>query len=97
MSFGMQEAGVQVLAGIDFDVNCKSSYEANINGAKFIHADVFKLKEESLQEQLSLSKNDDELILIGCSPCQFWSLIYTDKTKSNKSKNLLIEFRQHYF
>lgn len=94
MSFGMQEAGIQVLAGIDFDINCKSTYEANINGAKFIHADVFDLKEENLQKQLSLSKNDDELILIGCSPCQFWSLLYTDKTKSNKSKNLLIDFRR---
>ncbi|WP_332913804.1 DNA cytosine methyltransferase [Algoriphagus boritolerans] len=37
-------------------------------------------------------KNDDDLILIGCSPCQFWSIINTDKTKSVKSKNLLVEF-----
>jgi len=94
MSFGMQEAGVQILAGIDFDENCKSTYEANIHGAEFIHADVFDLEEDALQKKLSLSKNDDELILIGCSPCQFWSLIYTDKTKSNKSKNLLVEFRR---
>jgi len=92
MSYGMQEAGIQILAGIDFDENCKATYEANIKGAEFIHADVFDLKEQELEEKLFLKKNDDELILIGCSPCQFWSIINTDKTKSAKSKNLLVEF-----
>lgn len=92
MSFGMQEAGIEILAGIDFDDNCKETYEANIKGAQFIHADVFDLKEQELEEKISLNKNDDELVLIGCSPCQFWSIINTDKTKSTKSKNLLIEF-----
>ncbi len=92
MSYGMQEAGIEILAGIDFDENCKTTYEANIKGAEFIHADVFDLKEQELEQKLSLQKNDDELVLIGCSPCQFWSIINTDKTKSQKSKNLLIEF-----
>lgn len=92
MSFGMQESGIKILAGIDFDKNCKDTYEANIKDAKFIHADVFELKEEDLQYELSLNQNDDDLVLIGCSPCQFWSIINTDKTKSSKSKNLLIEF-----
>ena len=92
MSFGMQEAGIEILAGIDFDLNCKETYESNIVGAEFIHADVFELKEQELESKLSLKKNDDDLVLIGCSPCQFWSIINTDKTKSKKSKNLLFEF-----
>ncbi|WP_447637071.1 DNA cytosine methyltransferase [Flavobacterium microcysteis] len=92
MSFGMQESGIKILAGIDFDKNCQDTYEANIKDAKFIHADVFELKEEDLQQELSLNRDDDDLVLIGCSPCQFWSIINTDKTKSSKSKNLLIEF-----
>src|SRR5690606_4403565 len=94
MSYGMQEAGISILAGIDFDRNCKDTYEANIKGAEFILADVFNLKEQELEDKLSLKRNDDELILIGCSPCQFWSIINTDKTKSKKSKNLLKEFRR---
>ncbi len=92
MSFGMQQAGINVLAGIDFDESCKETYESNIKGAEFIHADVFKLQVEDLEQKLSLKQNDDELVLIGCSPCQFWSIINTDKTKSSKSKNLLVEF-----
>lgn len=94
MSSGMQSAGIKILAGIDYDKTCKETYEANIKGAKFIHADVFEYKEKTLEKDLNLKKNDDDLILIGCSPCQFWSIINTDKTKSAKSKSLLVEFRR---
>jgi len=94
MSYGMQKAGIKVLAGIDYELTCKRTYEANIKGAEFIHADVFKLQAKELQQKLELSKNDDNLILIGCSPCQFWSIINTDKKKSEKSKNLLVEFER---
>ncbi|NOR44834.1 MAG: DNA (cytosine-5-)-methyltransferase [Candidatus Delongbacteria bacterium] len=94
MSFGMQEAGIEILAGIDYDENCRDTYEANIGKGKFIHANVFDLKENNLQKQLGLIKNDDSLLLIGCSPCQFWSIINTDKNKSEKSKNLLVEFER---
>lgn len=94
MSYGMQLAGLTVLAGIDYEPACKETYEANIKGAEFIKADVFDLKEKDLQKRLRLKKNDKSLVLIGCSPCQFWSIINTDKTKSEKSKNLLIEFQR---
>lgn len=94
MSSGMANAGIKILAGIDYDITCKETYEANIKGAKFIHADVFEYKEQELEQSLNLKKNDDSLILIGCSPCQFWSIINTDKRKSAKSKSLLIEFKR---
>lgn len=94
MSYGMQKSGIQVLAGIDYEENCRATYEANIKKAKFIKADVFELKEEELEKTLKLKRNDDELLLIGCSPCQFWSIINTDKNKSQKSKNLLVEFER---
>ncbi|MCC4211371.1 DNA cytosine methyltransferase [Leeuwenhoekiella parthenopeia] len=94
MSYGMQQAGINVLGGIDFEKSCKATYEANIKGAKFINEDVFDLKEEDLEKKLPITRNDDNLLLIGCSPCQFWSIINTDKEKSKKSKNLLVEFER---
>ena len=94
MSFGLQNSGIEILAGIDYDNTCKETYEANIKGAKFIHADVFELKEKEIEKVLKLRKNDNELVMIGCSPCQFWSIINTDRTKSTKSKSLLVEFRR---
>lgn len=94
MSCGMQQAGIRVLAGIDYEASCRETYEANIEGAQFIQADVFELTEQELEQNLNLQRNDDELVLIGCSPCQFWSIINTDKKKSEKSKNLLIEFER---
>lgn len=94
MSCGMQQAGIDVIAGIDHDISCKETYETNISGANFIHADVFELGEKELQKKTRIKKNDDNLILIGCSPCQFWSIINTTREKSSKSKDLLKEFRR---
>jgi DNA (cytosine-5)-methyltransferase 1 len=94
MSYGMQQAGIKILAGIDFDRNCEETYKANIKDAEFILADVFELKEDYLEKKLLLRKHDDNLIFIGCSPCQFWSIINTTREKSKKSKDLLKEFRR---
>ncbi|RZM84936.1 DNA (cytosine-5-)-methyltransferase [Pseudoalteromonas rubra] len=92
MSYGMQAAGVRVIAGIDSEKSCQDTYLANIQGAKFINCDVFELSEHKLVEELHVQRNDDNLILIGCSPCQYWSIINTDKKRSEQSKSLLKEF-----
>lgn len=92
MSYGMQQAGIKIIAGIDIDDSCRATYEANIKQAKFIHQDIFNLKTSDLGKKININKNDDSLVFIGCSPCQFWSVMRTDKTKSNPSKNLLCEF-----
>lgn len=94
MTCGLIQGGVDVIAGIDNDPACQETYEKNNPNSKYILADVFDLKEQELAKQLSLKKKDDDLILIGCSPCQYWSIIQTDKTKSQKSKNLLMEFKR---
>lgn len=94
MSYGLQQAGIRILAGIDYEINCKETYETNIENAKFIHANVFELGEKELESKLKLSQSDDDLILVGCSPCQYWSVIRTSKEKSEKSKSLLSEFQR---
>lgn len=94
MTHGFRRAGIHVIAGIDIEVKCKETYEFNNKPAKFIHADIKKLKFAELERQTGIKRNDDNLIFIGCSPCQYWSIIKTDKTKSKDSKNLLADFQR---
>ena len=42
LSYGLQQAGVSVVAGIDQDPDCKYPYEQNING-EYVRADVHAL------------------------------------------------------
>jgi DNA (cytosine-5)-methyltransferase 1 len=94
MTYGFRQAGINVIAGIDIDPKCGPTYEANNTPAKFINADIRKLTVDSVTKQTGIKKNDDNLIFIGCSPCQYWSIIKTDKTKSQDSKNLLADFQR---
>lgn len=94
MSYGLAQGGVRVLGGIDINERCKETYLANLKNAKFVCKDIFDLREEDLQTLFSIEKNDDDLIFVGCSPCQYWSIIQTNKEKSAKSKDLLKEFER---
>lgn len=94
MTYGFRKAGVEVIAGIDIDDSCKDTYEYNNKGSKFIHADIKKYSFKQLEKDTGIKKNDDSLIFIGCSPCQYWSIIKTIKTKSELSKDLLTDFQK---
>ncbi|ODS35623.1 DNA (cytosine-5-)-methyltransferase [Candidatus Altiarchaeales archaeon WOR_SM1_SCG] len=95
MTFGLSQSGINVLAGIDNDPSCKETYEINNPGSEFIETDIHKLSEKHLAELTGIKKDDDSLLFVGCSPCQYWSIIRTDKKKSEKSKDLLKVF--HHF
>ena len=92
MTCGLRQAGVDVIAGVDFAEECRETYEFNNQGSRFICADIKKLEEDILEKDYGVSKNDDKLIFVGCSPCQYYSIIHTQKDKSEASKDLLREF-----
>jgi DNA (cytosine-5)-methyltransferase 1 len=94
MSYGLTQAGVSVLGGIDNAIDCKGTYEANVPGAKYIRRDITRLSAPELGRRLSLQKYDPDLIFCGCSPCQFWSKIRTDKTRSLQTAFLLRQFQR---
>jgi DNA (cytosine-5)-methyltransferase 1 len=94
MSFGLLNAGIQVIAGIDNDVKCRETYEANVVGAQFIKHDISTLSAVSLGQRLNIQMDDPNLIFAGCSPCQFWSMVRTDKTKSARTAFLLKQFQK---
>ncbi|MCB2196053.1 MAG: DNA cytosine methyltransferase [Bacteroidetes bacterium] len=90
---GFKEAGIDVLGGIDIDASCKETYEKN-NNAKFLSADVSSLDKEKVASFFKVKKNQDDLIFVGCSPCQYYSNIKTDKTKSCQTRLLLADFQE---
>lgn len=79
LTYGLREAGIQVLAGIDNDESCKYAYEKN-NSCKFVSADI---AEYDFSEIKSLYSKDSIKILVGCAPCQpFSSHTYKVKKKT---------------
>ena len=43
MTCGLRQAGIDVIAGVDFDANAKETYEFNNPGSKFIQKDIKNL------------------------------------------------------
>ena len=92
MTCGLRQAGIEVIAGVDIDIEAKETYEYNNKGTFFIEKDIRRLHSNYFERNFGIQKNDDRLILVGCSPCQFYSIINTDKEHSLKTKDLLRNF-----
>ncbi len=94
---GLLDAGIQVLAGIDSNPNCKETYEKN-NHNTYIECDICKLTPKELVSKYPQLKDKDNVMLVGCAPCQPFSLLRreefdeTGKPIPHKSVNLLTEF-----
>ena len=89
---GFKQANIEVLGGIDIDITCKETYERN-NDTKFLNQDVSNVDKRILEREFGISKNDGQLIFVGCSPCQYYTNLKTDKTKSKTSRLLLEDFQ----
>lgn len=86
LSFGFLKEGFEVVAGIDTDISCKYAFETN-NNAPFIDWDISGLTGKMINRLFGKNKPK---ILIGCAPCQPFSL-YTQKKEDQKWK-LLVQF-----
>ena len=76
LAHGMLKEGFHIAAGVDVDSRCRYAFEHN-NGAQFIHCDVDDLQGEQIAE---LFDPDQARILVGCAPCQPFSL-YNQKNR----------------
>ncbi|MEO6685909.1 MAG: DNA cytosine methyltransferase [Dyadobacter sp.] len=94
MSCGFSQAGVTIVGGIDIENQFRDTYLANNPGASFIAQDIIQYKPEQLEQDLKIEKFDDDLIFIGCSPCQYWSKINTNRRQSYFTSNLLLDFQR---
>ena len=67
---GLEQAGINVVAGIDFEPSCQYAYEEN-NNSVFIQKDITDVTPSELQALYPA--NVDIRILAGCAPCQPFS------------------------
>lgn len=92
MTCGLCQAQIDVIAGVDCDIAFKDTYECNNPHSRFIAMDINELSCDYFEKEFGLAKNDDTLIFVGCSPCQYYSIINTNRIKSIKTKDLLLSF-----
>ena len=70
LTHGLKLSGINVIAGFDIDETCKYAYEEN-NQAKFISKDIRQI---SGKEILDFFPDNSEKIMVGCAPCQTFSM-----------------------
>ncbi len=88
MTHGFVKMGFNVIAGMDTDLSCKYAYEKN-NNAEFVYKDVDDME---CAEIISLYPKGSVKILIGCAPCQPFSLYTRKHPKDKKKWSLLYSF-----
>ena len=79
---GLELAGLNVVAGLDFNETCKYAYEAN-NNSVFLHRDITTVNGDELEE---LFPNGHIRVLVGCAPCQPFSKLTKRYRKEEKDK-----------
>jgi DNA (cytosine-5)-methyltransferase 1 len=84
---GFLNVGIDVRAGIDVNAACKRTYEANNRPARFIPGDLRLLRGEDISPLVdNVPRN--ELIFMGCAPCQPFS---KQRRKVNPDGGTLLE------
>lgn len=89
MTCGLRQAGINVIAGVDFDQDAKETYEYNNYGSVFIQTNIKNLRSNYFERKFGIRKNDDFLILVGCSPCQFYIILSTGMAGQRELDNAL--------
>ena len=88
LTYGLQEAGITVKAGLDIDSSCRYAYEKNC-GAIFVEADIRALSFSDISAYFS---DAEYRILVGCAPCQPFSSHTAKRKQSDARWNLIDEF-----
>lgn len=90
LTYGLKQANIQVLAGLDNDETCEVAYEKN-NNAQFIAADI---SQYDFRQMANLFTEKSSKILVGCAPCQpFSSHTFKAKNKEKDDRwNLITHF-----
>ena len=88
---GLENMGLNVIAGYDNDKTCEYAYSHN-NNTDFIFGDIRQVTGDELNARFD---DDSVRILVGCAPCQPFSQLRSKLGAANildEKYNLLLEF-----
>ena len=89
-SCGFQQAGLDIVLGLDFDKDAANTYRNNFPKASFIEGDIRTLNVDVLHPWIA--NRDSPILFSGCAPCQPFSRQNQNKVKTDPRKSLLAEF-----
>lgn len=92
LTYGVQNAGINVVAGFDFEKSCQFAYEKN-NNSKFIHKDIKELQDGELLGYYP--EETDVKVLIGCAPCQPFSA-YSHRYKGSSASEGKLDLLDYF-
>lgn len=90
LTYGLQKAGVPVVAGIDLDEQSRHAFTANNGAAKFLAKDISQTSPDEVMELFGDAK---VRVLAGCAPCQPFSK-YTNGKDKHAKWSLLLSFEK---
>ena len=86
LTTGLKEAGINVVAGVEFDQDAANTYKANHPNTHLFQQDIKTLSGKTILDTLGIKEID---LLAGCPPCQGFSSL-TFKHKREDPRNFLI-------
>jgi len=90
MSLGFEQAGFDVLAGLDADAISVEAYTKNFPGSRAVCADLSKLSGDDIREKSGIGEKPID-VLFGGPPCQGFSLI-GKRAEDDPRTELVLDF-----
>ena len=90
-SCGFQQAGLEIVLGLDVDHDAAQTYRSNFPGAAFIEDDIRTLDTNALDPWMT--ERDSPVLFSGCAPCQpFSTYAHRYSLEGDGKWGLLYEF-----
>jgi DNA (cytosine-5)-methyltransferase 1 len=89
-SCGFEQAGMEIILGLDFDSDSADTFRANFPRANFMREDIRELSTESLRPFIADRRHP--ILFSGCAPCQPFSKQNKFTNNSDERRDLLGEF-----
>jgi len=90
-SAGLRAAGMDIVLGIDNDVDAAATFKTNFPEASFLSVDLTKTRANKIKNHISSSRGD-AILFCGCAPCQPFSKQNGIRARKDSRASLLSHF-----